>query len=205
MTRIKICGLTNEEDVRAAVALGADALGFIGVPESPRFVSPETVRQITRGLPPFIHRVVVTKEPVDAADYPCDLVQFYTGDQQAEGMRRIRVFRIKYALSLEELRHFRYTAEAFLLDAHHDTALGGVGQTFDWSLAVEAKRMVGDIPIILAGGLTPDNVGEAVQQVRPYGVDVSSGVEEEPGRKDHAQIRRFIAAVRRVDLSRLHS
>ena len=88
---------------------------------------------------------------------------------------------------------------AYLLDTHHESALGGSGQTFDWDLAVEAKRLAGDVPVILAGGLTPENVAEAVTKVRPFAVDVASGVEAEPGRKDHDKIRAFIQAVRDAD------
>ncbi|MDX1933078.1 MAG: phosphoribosylanthranilate isomerase [Capsulimonadales bacterium] len=196
MTRVKICGLTNAEDAWAAAALGADALGFIAVPESPRFVSPETVRQVVRGLPPFLTTVVVARQPIDSSEYPCEVVQFYGGDEQTTAMRRLRVFRVKDELSLLELRDYHRTADAFLLDTFHESALGGVGKTFDWSLALEAKRIAGDIPILLAGGLTPDNVAEAVRTVRPYAVDVSSGVEAEPGRKDHEKLRRFLDAVR---------
>jgi len=201
VTRIKICGITNREDALAAVHFGADALGFIAVPESPRFVTPETVREVQQGLPPFVSRVVVAREITDAVGYSADCVQFYAGSENHPLLRRIRVFRIKDEASLTELREYRYTPAAFLLDTYHEQALGGVGAVFDWSLAVEAKKIAGDIPIILAGGLTPENVAEAVRRVRPYAVDVSSGVEAESGRKDHDKLRRFIRTVREADLA----
>ncbi|MBC7808264.1 MAG: phosphoribosylanthranilate isomerase, partial [Akkermansiaceae bacterium] len=189
MTRIKICGITNSEDARAAARLGADALGFIAVPDTPRYVSPDRMRAASAGLPPFVNRVIVVREMTAAAGYPADTVQYYGGDSAAPGLRRIRVFRVKDQESLAELRDYRHTPHAILLDTFHDTALGGVGKTFDWSLATAAKQIVGDIPLILAGGLTPENVADAVRAVRPYAVDVSSGVEAEPGRKDHDRVR----------------
>ncbi len=198
MTRIKICGITNPEDARAAVEYGADALGIIAVPESPRFVLPNTLHVIKAGLPPFVVTVVVARTPLDAVGYCCDAIQFYGGDNVA-ATRRIRVFRIKDAVSLNELREYRQTPDAFLLDTFHEGALGGVGKTFDWLIAVEAKRIAGDIPVILAGGLTPENVGEAISVVRPYAVDVSSGIEAEPGRKNHSKMEAFIRAVREAD------
>ena len=199
MTRIKICGLTSADDARAAVRFGADALGFIGVKGSPRYVSPDAVRAATWGLPPFVIRVIVVRELLEVVGYSGDAVQYYSGDGAAHGLRRIRAFRIKNAASLDELREYRHTPDAMLLDAFHETALGGAGVSFDWNLATEAKRIAGDIPLILAGGLTPENIADAVRQVRPYAVDVSSGVESEPGRKDHDRIRRFVEAVRRAD------
>ena len=200
MTRIKICGLTNEADVRAAVRFGADALGFIGVPETPRYVTPEEMRRASMGLPPFVQRVVVVRQLIEVAGYATDAVQYYGGDTTAVGLRRIRVFRVKNRESLTELREYRQAPDAVLLDAYHETALGGAGTTFDWSLAREATAMLGDIPLILAGGLTAENVGEAVRAVRPYAVDVSSGVEREPRYKDHDKLRRFIEAVRSADV-----
>lgn len=203
MTRIKICGLTNNEDARVAVDAGADALGFIAVPNTPRYVSPDDARSAMLGLPPFVTRVIVVKNPLESVGYPADTLQYYANDAAlpAKNFRRIRVFRIRDETSLNEIAEYRFTPDAILLDAYHESALGGAGVTFDWKLALHAKEMLGDLPIILAGGLTPDNVAEAVLSVRPYAVDVSSGVEAEPGRKDHDKVRRFIAAVRQIDLS----
>ena len=200
MTRIKICGLTNADDALAVARFGADALGFIAVPDTPRFVSPETLAAISRALPPFALRVVVVRELIDAVGYGADAIQFYDGDGTgSHGLRRVRAFRIRDEESLNAVVEYRHVPNAVLLDAFHEGALGGAGRTFDWRLAVRAKAMLGDIPLILAGGLTPENVGDAIRAVRPYAVDVSSGVEAEPGRKDHDKIRRFVAAVRDVD------
>ncbi len=218
MTRIKICGITNAGDARAAVDAGANALGFIRVPGGPRFV-PEAmlVRVAYSALPPFVTPVFVVRSAREAEDYPPGgLIQFYEGDQvepicaapdpqvvlpPALAGRGIRAFRIRDADSLREIENYPHKplVAAYLLDTFHDTQLGGGGQTFDWDLAVEAKRLAGDVPVILAGGLTPENVAEAVTRVRPFAVDVSSGVEAEPGRKDHDKIRAFVQAVRAAD------
>lgn len=187
-------------DIRAAIEFGADALGFIAVPESPRYVSAEQVRLMTHGLPPLINKVVVARSVSDAVDYSVDVVQFYTGSPD-KSRPSVRVFRIKDTHSLAELVGYPESVDAFHLDTYHEGALGGIGKTFDWSLAREARKAVGDIPIILAGGLTPENVADAVAMIRPYAVDVSSGVEAEPGRKDHAKLKAFIEAVRKADLS----
>src|SRR6185437_7027858 len=130
-----------------------------------------------------------------------DAVQFY--DWQADGfipcgLRIIPAIRVSDAGTLDSVAARRLKCHALLLDAYHPGKLGGSGETFNWELAVEAKRRFGK-PIILAGGLTPDNVEEAIATVRPYAVDVSSGVEAEPGRKDHAKLKAFLQAVRRAD------
>jgi phosphoribosylanthranilate isomerase len=197
MTRIKICGITNLADARAAISFGADALGFIGVPSSPRYITPETFAEIEAALPPYVGRVAVVQRPEDAAPYAADYVQYYeesTAPIRA-GTRHIRCFRMKDESSLAEIKAFALAVTAFHLDTYHKDKLGGSGEVFNWDLAVEAMRRT-DKPIILAGGLVPENVAEAVRAVRPYAVDVSSGVEAEPGRKDHEKLRAFIEAVR---------
>ena len=218
MTRIKICGITNADDAQAAVDAGANALGFIRVPGGPRFVPEATLVRIAySALPPFVTPVFVVRNAREAADYPPGgLIQFYEGDvtepvcaapdpetalPPALAGRSIRAFRIRDADSLREIADYphKHRVAAYLLDTFHDTKLGGGGQTFDWDLAVEARRLAGDVPLILSGGLTPENVGEAVARVRPFAVDVSSGVEAEPGRKDHDKIRAFVQAVRDAD------
>ena len=207
-TRVKICGITNLEDAQAATAYGADALGFILVPQSQRYVEkyPNTA-SIPTALPPFVSKVVVCETPYmisNAWENRADTMQFYahgyvTGLNLQK--KNMQAFRIKDATSLEEiatapaLPHL----DAILLDTYHKDTLGGSGETFNWQIAVEAKRRF-NLPIILAGGLTPENVGEAVRTVRPYAVDVSSGVEISPGRKDHAKIKAFIEAVRQADM-----
>jgi phosphoribosylanthranilate isomerase len=193
-TRIKICGITNVADAEAAVSFGADAIGVIGVPGSARLVTPATVREIRAALPLFTPLVVVTKTTEEALAYGSDFVQFFEGPPAAV-RKNIRVFRIKDAASLDEITAYPYHVDAILLDAYHEKALGGVGTTFDWNLAVEAKTRT-NLPLLLAGGLTPENVAEAVQKVLPYAVDVSSGVEGTIGKKDHGKLKAFIEAVR---------
>ena len=205
MTRVKICGLTNVEDVRAAVACGADALGFIAVEGSPRYVDAQEHFEIWTARPLFVPGVVVVRRPDDAEEYGADYVQFYEeppGGARGVFERGIRAFRVRDESVLGEIERYVSSdaaASALLLDAFHEDKLGGSGETFSWDLAVAIKQIAGNKPILLAGGLTPENVGEAIAKVRPYAVDVSSGVEAEPGRKDHEKLRRFIRAVREVD------
>ena len=218
MTRIKICGITNEADARAAVAAGADALGFIRVPGARRFVPDATLVRLAYERPLFVSRVLVVRRPIDVGDYDAaaDHVQFYQDGDTGQGAcevpvstifppvlagRLVRAFRVRDENSLRDIETYphRERVAAYLLDAFHESALGGTGATFDWNLAIEAKRIAGDKPVILAGGLTPENVGEAVARVRPYAVDVSSGVEAAPGRKDHDKLRAFVRAVRGAD------
>lgn len=207
MTRIKICGLTNADDVRAACDLGADMLGFIFVPNTPRFVGADIneARRVMRAAAPLVWRVGVYDASPDASDIPPELhaIQYYqdagdgvVGDEETAPLR-IRSFRVKDAQSLAAAAAHTGPKAMIHLDAYASGALGGTGHTFNWDLATQAKRL--GLPLMLAGGLTPDNVADAVAQARPYAVDVSSGVEAEPGRKDHDKLRRFIQAVRRVD------
>jgi phosphoribosylanthranilate isomerase len=207
VTRIKICGITNREDALVAVEQGADALGFIFVPHTPRFVGErEDLAELLRSLPPFVTRTAVctTAEtlPVDLLDW-LDAVQFYSPDfPSVPGKVMVQSFRIKDAGSLdlmeEALRVRR--PQAIHLDTYHKDKMGGSGETFNWELAVEAKARF-DLPLILSGGLTPENVAEAITAIRPYAVDVSSGVEAAPGRKDPARVRAFCQAVREADQS----
>ena len=201
-TRVKICGITNPADAQAAVEAGADALGFIFYKKSPRHVAISAAAKITKKVPPFILRVGVFVNPaaelVRRAIGECglNLLQFH-GDETPEfcarfGLMSMKAFRIRDAESLKELP--KYPTEAWLLDAYSAKNLGGTGEKFNWDLAVEAKKL--GKPIFLAGGLTPENVAAAVRQVQPFGVDVSSGVERSPGKKDHARVRAFIANVR---------
>ena len=204
VTRIKICGLTNLHDAQAAVAAGADALGFIAVPGSPRYVDGQTYYEITTDLQPlFVQCVAVVQRPDGAEEYVPDYVQHYQ-DLPAWGLAssRIRAFRMRGESSLREIEAYRDPVGAILLDTYHQDKLGGSGETFDWSLAAQAKSLT-DRPIILAGGLTPDNVQDALDAVRPYAVDVSSGVESSPGVKDHVKMKAFVRAVREWDLRTL--
>jgi phosphoribosylanthranilate isomerase len=204
-TRVKICGITNQADAQAAVEAGADALGFVFYENSPRRMSLSAVASISKQMPPFVLRVGVfvnaTEELVSRAIRECGLglLQFH-GDETPEfclrfGLMSMKAFRIRGADSLKELP--KYPTEAWLLDACSAESLGGTGEKFNWDLAVEAQKF--GKPVFLAGGLTPENVAAAVRKVQPFGVDVSSGVESSPGKKDHAKVRAFIASVRQAE------
>jgi phosphoribosylanthranilate isomerase len=197
MVRVKICGITCKEDARMAVEAGADALGFVFCETSPRCVTPQKAAAIILELPPFIQSVgLFVDEEAEQVNWTADfcgldLVQLH-GDEDPEyclGVNRrvIKAFRIKDAASLNGIRC--YPVAGYLLDAWSPQSHGGTGQTFDWELAKSAGIAK---KLILAGGLTPDNVAQAVRMVAPYGVDVSSGVESAPGRKDPVQVKEFI-------------
>jgi phosphoribosylanthranilate isomerase len=196
---VKICGITNPEDALAAVHAGAHALGFVFAP-SPRRVTPEQAAEIIAALPPFVLTVGVFVDQ-DAAGVlarcPLDVVQFHgeePPDAMAElsGARRIKAFRVAAPEDLELMAEYQQVADAFLLDARVPGTAGGTGRTFPWHLAREARRF--GRPIILAGGLTPENVQTAIEIGCPDAVDVSSHVETSPGRKDPDRVRRFVAA-----------
>jgi phosphoribosylanthranilate isomerase len=200
--KIKICGITNPEDALAAVTAGADALGFMFYEPSPRHVTYALAAEIIRELPPFVAKVGVfvdaTAEEVNRAIEECriDTAQF-NGEEPPEfcgqfGVKVVKAFRIQNRESLKALPS--YPTDAWLLDSFVPGKPGGTGARFNWDLAVEAKSL--GKPVILAGGLTPANVAEAVQRVAPFGVDVSSGVESSPGKKDRQKIEAFIAAAR---------
>jgi phosphoribosylanthranilate isomerase len=206
MTRVKICGISSAEDALAAVEAGADALGFVFVPGTPRLVHPETAERIVAGLPPFVTAVgVFVDQPLEevlriAARCNLQAVQLHGDEPEAFSrgipLKVIKAIRVREAPDLRPIA--TYPAHAFLLDAFVEGQAGGTGTPISWDLAVQAK---GHAPIILSGGLRPETVGLAVRRVRPYGVDVSSGVEVRPGRKDHQKVREFIAAVRQADFS----
>ena len=209
MTRVKICGITTQKDALIAAVAGADLLGFIFYPQSPRCVEPEQVRRIIDAVhrassPVRFVGLFVDEEPETvrriAADCALDYVQLHGREPPGmvtslidRGIKVIKAFRIRDRASLVEIE--RYQATAYLLDAYVPGRPGGTGHSFDWKLAMAAK---GHGPIIIAGGLTPENVAEAVCTVRPWGVDVASGVEAAPGRKDSERVQRFIAAVNTV-------
>jgi phosphoribosylanthranilate isomerase len=201
-TVVKICGITNAEDALAAAGSGADALGLMFYEGSPRHITSKAAAEIARQLPPFVIKVgVFVNAPEDAVlraigDCGLNIVQFH-GDETPEycaqfPVMAIKAFRIRDASSLKALED--YQTDAFLLDAHTSGKLGGTGATFNWDLAVEAQKL--GRPIFLAGGLTPENVAEAVRRVQPYAVDVSSGVETSPGKKDHQKVAAFIKAAK---------
>jgi len=207
MVKVKICGITNRDDAQAAVAAGADALGFVMYKKSPRWVEPDVVRAIIAELPPFVLPIgVFVNEEVETVRRRVDecgfaLAQLH-GDENASycqqlGRPVLKALRLKDRSSFLRLAEFQGRAgvRGFLLDAFSDQAYGGTGQTVDWTLAAE---VAGTVPILLAGGLTPSNVADAVRLVRPYGVDVSSGVELSPGKKNRGKVQAFIDAVRLV-------
>lgn len=205
-TRIKICGLTREEDVDFAVAAGADAIGFVFYPASPRYVAPERAAQLARRIPPFVDIVGLfvnaapdTVEAVCAA-VPLNLLQFH-GDEDAAYCRQfampwLRAARVRPGLDLVEFARSFSDARGLLLDAFVE-GYGGGGHVFDWTLIPPALPGF----LVLSGGLTAANVGEAIERVRPVAVDVSSGVEASKGIKDHQKIAAFVAAVRKADES----
>ncbi len=205
-TRIKICGLTREEDVDAAVAAGADAIGFVFHPPSPRFVTPQRAAELARRVPPFVAVVGLfvnaTPETVLAACHalPIGILQFH-GDEEAAYCRQfarpyLRAARVRPGLDLLEFAGAFPDARGLLLDAFV-AGYGGGGEVFDWTLIPP------DLPgfLVLSGGLTASNVGSAIARVRPVAVDVSSGVETGKGIKDHSKIAAFVAAVRKADES----
>jgi phosphoribosylanthranilate isomerase len=200
--KVKICGITNPADGLAAAEAGADLIGLMFYTGSPRCVSLDAAEGIALALPLSVVRVGVfvnpTAESVREAITRCglNLLQFH-GDEPSEfctrfGVMSMKAFRIQDAESLRVLPN--YLTDAWLLDAYAPDRLGGTGETFNWDLALEARKF--GKPVFLAGGLTPENVAEAVRQAQPFGVDVSSGVESAPGRKDAAKVRAFIAAAK---------
>lgn len=202
MVRVKICGVTNVKDARLAARLGADALGFNFYPRSPRYIAPERARAIIAALPPFLTTVgvFVNEDPATVMsicrDCALDAAQL-SGDERPDevhavlGVRRIKSLHVATERDVAMCR--RYRVEAFLLDARVPGEFGGTGQTFNWELAREASAFA---PVILAGGLTPENVAEAISVADPYAVDVASGVESAPGKKDRALMEAFIRAAK---------
>jgi len=200
--KVKICGITSVADGLAAATAGADLIGLMFYEKSPRHVSLETAAAVARAVPPFVLKVGVFVNPgeelVREAIAGCglNLLQFH-GDEAPGfctqfGVMSMKAFRVRDAGSLARLPD--YATDAFLLDAYSGGGLGGTGEKFNWELAGEAKKL--GRPIFLAGGLTPENVVAAVRQVQPFGVDVSSGVESAPGKKDAAKMRAFIQAAK---------
>jgi phosphoribosylanthranilate isomerase len=196
--KVKICGITNWRDAELAASTGADALGFIFVSGSPRYIDPETATGIVRDLPPFVTPVGVFAdhplEEVRGVMTQCGIrtVQLH-GTESPEYCKElqgfvIKTFRVRKDQNLQDLQAYRVAA--YLLDTFEEKKLGGTGKTFPWELATTAKAFG---RVIVSGGLTPTNVDQVIQQVRPYGVDVSSGVEERPGKKDPGKLRDFIA------------
>ncbi|MDP7058594.1 MAG: phosphoribosylanthranilate isomerase [Nitrospinaceae bacterium] len=201
-TKVKICGTTSLNDALLAIESGADAVGFIFYKESPRNISEKDVKDIVVRLPPFIETVGVfvneTSDKVNRIAEQCRLtaVQLH-GDESPAFCRRvkrrvIKAVRVKDAESLKGMSG--YDVSGYLLDAFNEESRGGTGKIFDWNLALRAKKQG---PVIIAGGLNPFNVYTAIHRVKPYGVDVCSGVEKSPGIKDPEKVGEFIKAVRK--------
>ena len=201
-TRIKICGITRAEDARIAVELGADAIGLVFYAPSPRYVGLAQARAIIAAVPPFVTVVGLFVDPardqVESVLRACalSLLQFH-GDEAPDfcgsfGLPYIKAARVRADADLVQCLSPYHAAQGWLLDAYHEQLYGGTGESFDWKLIPRGLAR----PVILSGGLTPDNVGAAVRQVRPWAVDVSSGVEAAKGIKSAAKIAAFIAGVR---------
>lgn len=206
MTKIKICGTTNKHDALLASALGADMLGFIFWPKSKRFVDQKVAEDIVNELPENILKVGVfvneTPEKVleIAENVELDVLQFH-GEETPEYCSRfmdkykvIKAIRVKDDTSLAHVND--YKVDFILLDTYKDDAQGGTGATFDWSLLENFEILR---PVILSGGLNPDNVSVAIEAAAPFGVDVASGVESAPGKKDEMLLKKFISKVRKED------
>jgi phosphoribosylanthranilate isomerase len=205
-TRVKVCGITRPEDAELSVRLGAAALGFNFYPRSPRSIGPRAARGIIEGLPPFVTAVGVYADEADAEhvivvaqEAGVRILQFHGPrlpdlDGPLAAYSIIRAVAVSEGFEVKSLAGLR--AQAFLLDAFHPELKGGTGKTFDWALARKATEYG---TIILAGGLNPENVGKAIAEVRPFAVDVASGVESSPGEKDPEKVRAFFAAVEQAD------
>ena len=201
--QVKICGITQLIDAQKAVALGADALGFIFYKNSPRNISPDSAAEIIRQLPPEIHKIGVFVKPtpqwvVDVASRAgLTAIQLHRITHQRElvrlpNLKTILAVSVGQGDVIHTFRKFGDAVDLFLLDTFHPLLPGGTGQTFDWSIAAEVSRTV---PFVLAGGLTPENVRQAVEQARPFAVDVSSGIELQPGIKDHHKMIQFFKQI----------
>jgi phosphoribosylanthranilate isomerase len=216
VTRVKICGITDFEDARDAALLGADAIGLNFYENSPRFVDPSYASKIIERLPPFIAVVgifVNHPDPQNLEDFALSLglhaLQLHGNEtpdycSMIQRVKVIKAFRVDSNFRVDMLRN--YGSRTFLLDAPctfdapepSGRSWGGTGRVFDWSQVYGANAFGS---IIVAGGLTPDNVSQAVEQLHPFAVDVASGVESRPGRKDYEKMRRFIEAVHRTDVA----
>lgn len=196
MVRVKICGITNIEDALKAVELGADALGFIFAP-SPREINPAKAKEIIEKLPPLVTAVgVFVDEKIDTVKYiaeQCGLnaVQLH-GNETPEYCEQLNLKIIKTIKNETKLMN-RYDVSAFLIDTYDPKLAGGTGRISDWDFAVKIKKY--GKPVILSGGLTHENVQEAIKKVKPYGVDVNSGIESQPGKKDYKKMSRFMQEV----------
>jgi phosphoribosylanthranilate isomerase len=211
VTGIKICGITNKEDALFAASCGTDALGFIFYPPSPRYISPEKARTIIDCLPPEVVKVGVfvnqdAKEVERIRQYcGLDLMQLH-GDETPDYCRRFEPSLLIKALSLQNDAELdalgRYEVRAVLVDARDKGLYGGTGLKSNWDLAVKVKKAHS---LILSGGLKEENINEAIASVFPQAVDINSGIESAPGKKDHGKLRNVIELIRNIDDTNCHS
>lgn len=201
MTRVKFCGLRHKDDIAEAVALGVDALGFVFYEPSSRCVAPEDAATLTRSIPAFLTRVgLFVNENAETIKRIFEIAQLnliqYHGEESPEfcdsvGLPYIKAFRVQQDMDIRGAMDRYPNASGFLLDAYVKGQPGGTGERFDWGLIPRSYA-----PIILAGGLTPDNAKDAIEQVAPWALDVSGGIESKPGRKDPDKMARFMDACR---------
>lgn len=202
--RAKICGITSLEDANQAISAGADALGFVFYPASPRYIPPLLAKDICRQLPPFVSKVGLF---VDAGrsliektcqEVELDLLQFHGNELEADCLGfntpYIKAIRIQVATDFESAERMYPSAKAILVDTYKPGVPGGTGERFDWSLLPKKRQK----PLILAGGLNEKNIYQAIQSVRPYAVDVSGGVEQAKGKKNHHTVTQFLNEVSRA-------
>ena len=205
ITKVKICGITNLKDAKCCVEAGADFLGFVFYKKSKRYLRPLSVKKIIEKLPKTVLKVgvFVNQTPAEvkkiAEICSLDLLQFH-GDESPDYLKSfkacktIKAFRLKERFSVTELKRYRQTL--FLFDTFKKEAFGGTGEVFDWRLLLPLKKI--KTPFIVSGGLTPGNVVPLIEKIQPFAVDVSSGVEVSPGKKDHRLVKSFIGAVRKA-------
>jgi phosphoribosylanthranilate isomerase len=212
--RVKICGVTCVEDLETAVDAGVNAVGFVvGFPDSPRNLTVEAVADLVRFVPPFVDSVAVV--PFENRELIKDVVekchprtlQLQGGDLtgslslEAHGCRLVRAITYKVSLDIESLIRLAQNFDAVLVDSYSPYSAGGIGIVHDWNVTARIRKQIFPRPLILAGGLNPDNVEEAISTVKPFAVDVSSGVEIRPGRKDPEKVRAFVMKAKRVSFS----
>ena len=203
MTRVKICGITNLRDAETAIECGAHALGFVLEPSSPRHIPDlPSVEELISKLPPYVFTVAVFGPPPSSAPPACfHAIQCVgTIDGLASRCRKwIQALRLRSDWSEQEAMGQAGEADAFLVDTYSPGSYGGTGRTTNWDVAAALRRRLSPRPLVLAGGITPENVGDAIRSVRPFAVDVGSGVEREPGLKDADKLRRLFEAVAEAD------
>ncbi len=203
MVKVKICGITNLEDAQASVGAGCDALGFVFYKKSPRYISPEKASEIIGRLPKDVVKIGVFADAKEktirriAGLCGLDMLQFHGSESpkfcsKFKDYKIIKAFKVKNKIDIKGL--FKYSPFAYLFDTYSESKIGGTGRSFDWKLI----RHIADInrPVFISGGLTAENVREAIRQAGPQWVDVCSSVEESPGKKDHRKVKRFIDAAK---------